>query len=204
MLEHSPGAAAPDDTADRIAPRSTPVTPPQAGAVVRFWRDAGPSLWFAKDPAFDRHFRDSFLDLHEAASRGLHDVWLRTAKGALGLVLLLDQFPRNAFRGTPRMYSTDVHALRIAGAAVDAGYHRAFELELAIFLCLPFAHSEALADQERSVALARELNHPDIAYPLRYLDIIRRFGRFPHRNPILGRAMTAAEQAYLEGGFYAG
>lgn len=204
MLEHPPGAAAPDDTAHRIAPRSAPVTPPQAGAVVRFWRDAGPSLWFAKDTAFDRHFRDRFLDLHEAAARGLHDGWPGTAEGALGLVLLLDQFPRNAFRGTPRMYATDPQALRMAGAAVDAGHHRAFEMELGIFFALPFAHSEVLADQERSVALATELGHPELSHALRHRAIIRRFGRFPHRNLILGRAMTAEEQAYLDGGGYAG
>ena len=173
-------------------------------AVVDFWRAAGPKLWFAKDADFDRRFRERFLSSHEAAARGELTAWLSTADGALALVLLLDQFPRNAFRGSPRMYATDRMARRVAHAAIEAGYDRAVDLALSLFFYLPLGHSEDLADQERSVELARRLGQPDLSHAERHRDIIRRFGRFPHRNPILGRTMTEEEQRYLDGGGYAG
>jgi uncharacterized protein (DUF924 family) len=176
----------------------------EAGALVGFWRDAGPGLWFAKDPAFDRRFRDRFLPLYEAAAQGALTEWSATAEGALALVLLLDQFPRNAFRGTPRMYATDESARRIAHAAIAAEHDHAVEPQLSVFFYLPFGHSESLADQERSVALALRLGQPNLSHAERHRDIIRRFGRFPHRNPILGRAMSEAEQRYLDEGGYAG
>jgi uncharacterized protein (DUF924 family) len=179
-------------------------TPPQAYSVVEFWREAGPSLWFAKDKAFDRRFRERLLTTHEAAARGDLDGWLATPYGALALILLLDQFPRNAFRGTPRMYATDVKARAATAAAVDAGHDQAVQKELRLFIYLPFGHSEALADQERSVALTEDLGEPDVSHAKRHRDIIRRFGRFPHRNPILGRVMTPDEQRYLDEGGYAG
>jgi uncharacterized protein (DUF924 family) len=178
--------------------------PAEARAVVAFWREAGPSLWFAKDAAFDKRFRDRFLPTHEAAARGELARWANSADGALALVILLDQFPRNAFRGMARMYATDGHAQLVADAAVKAGHDRAFDRALAKFFYLPFAHSENLADQERSVELVRRLGEPDLSHALRHRDIVRRFGRFPHRNPILGRAMTEAEQRYLDEGGYAG
>ena len=190
--------------------RSSPQTQPAPSiatdteAVVRFWREAGPDMWFAKDPEFDRRFRERFLPTHEAASLGeLHD-WAKSADGALALAILLDQFPRNAFRGTPRMYATDGRARDIADAAVHAGYDRRLEDEMALFLYLPFAHSERLEDQDRAVALAARLPEPAPSHSRRHREIIRRFGRFPHRNPILGRTMTADEQRYLEEGGYQG
>ena len=176
----------------------------EAGAVVDFWREAGPALWFAKDVAFDRRFRDRFLLLHEAAARGELSGWLATADGALALLVLLDQFSRNAFRGTPRMYATDALARQVAHRAIEAGHDRAVDEQLSLFFYLPFAHSEDLADQERSVALARRLAPPNPAHAERHRDIIRRFGRFPHRNPILGRSMTEEEKRYLAEGGYAG
>ena len=176
----------------------------EARAVLDFWRAAGPALWFAKDDAFDRSFRDRFLSAHEAAARGEPTEWLATVSGALALVLLLDQFPRNAFRGTPRMYASDTLARQVAHAAIEAGYDRVAEPELAVFFYLPFAHSENLADQERSVALVQPLGQPSLSHAERHRDIIRRFCRFPHRNPILGRSMTEEEQRYLDGGGYAG
>ena len=175
-----------------------------AAGVVEFWRQAGPSLWFAKDADFDRRFREAFLDAHEAAARGDLDHWMATPEGALALLLLLDQFPRNAFRGTPRMYATDAAARRIAAAAVEAGHDQAMPPELRKFFYLPFAHSEDLADQDRSVALCRPLCSPDAANSHRHRDIVKRFGRFPHRNPILGRNMTPEEQEFLDQGGYAG
>jgi uncharacterized protein (DUF924 family) len=178
--------------------------PAAAFSVVEFWREAGPSLWFAKDKAFDRRFRERLLSTHEAAARGDLDGWLASPTGALALILLLDQFPRNAFRGTPRMYATDAKARAMAATAIDAGHDRAVLKDLRLFLYLPFGHSEAPADQERSVALAQALGEPDLSHAKRHRDIIRRFGRFPHRNPILGRVMTAEEQRYLDEGGYAG
>ncbi len=183
---------------------TSPVGEPaqSAQAVVSFWREAGPSLWFAKDPEFDRGFRDRFLTLHEAAARGALTEWQSTPEGALALLILLDQFPRNAFRDTPRMYTTDALARQIAAAAVSAGHDRAIEPALRLFVYLPFGHSEQLADQERSVELNRGLGQPSLSHAERHRDIVRRFGRFPHRNTILGRTPRPEELRYLaEGGF---
>jgi Bacterial protein of unknown function (DUF924) len=130
--------------AGRHAGNSIAITVPgRAALVAAFWREAGPSRWFAKDEAFDRRFRAAFLDAHEAASRGDLDDWQRTPEGALALILLLDQFPRNAFRGTSRMYASDASARRIADAAIAAGRDRDVENALRTFFYMPFAHSEA-------------------------------------------------------------
>jgi uncharacterized protein (DUF924 family) len=190
--------------ADNASMNQAPATPAEAAAIVDFWREAGPSLWFAKDPEFDRRFRERFIARYEAAARGELSAWLTTAEGALALLLLLDQFPRNVFRDTPRMYATDAMACEIAAAAVDAGHDHAVEAEMARFFYLPFGHSESLADQERAVALVRRLGEPDISRAERHCGIVRRFGRFPHRNPILGRAMTEEEQRFLDEGGFAG
>jgi len=189
--------------AGRIAVVGEPVSMPcRPGDVIAFWSEAGPSRWFAKDDAFDRRFRDTFLDAYEAACRGELDGWQQTPGGALALVLLLDQFPRNAFRGTVRMYASDAHALKAACIAIASGHDRHIDADLRLFLYLPFAHSERLADQERSVALCRELDGKSLAHAEGHRDIVRRFGRFPHRNPILGRKMTGEERRFLdEGGF---
>jgi uncharacterized protein (DUF924 family) len=177
--------------------------PAQATAVVDFWRAAGHTRWFAKDPEFDRGFRERFMALHEAAARGELDAWQDSATGALGLLILLDQFPRNAFRGTKRMYATDARARSIADRAIRDGHDLAIEAPLRLFMYLPFGHSEDLADQERSVELARRSLAPvDLVHAEHHRDIIRRFGRFPHRNAILGRVSRPDEVRYLaEGGF---
>jgi uncharacterized protein (DUF924 family) len=122
----------------------------------------------------------------------------------LALVLLLDQFPRNAFRGTSRMFASDAMAREVASAAIDAGHDRAVEAGLQVFFYLPFAHSENLADQERSVALNLRLGEPGLSDAEGNRLIVKRFGRFPHRNPILGRAMTPEEQLFLDEGGFAG
>jgi uncharacterized protein (DUF924 family) len=179
-------------------------SPVAAAEVVDFWREAGPPLWFAKDAAFDRRFRERFLSLHEAAARHRLAEWLAAPTAALALLLLLDQFPRNAFRGTPRMYATDAMARGAAAAAIDAGHAQAVETALRLFFYLPFAHSEDPADQERSVALNRPLGQPNLSHAEGHRDIVRRFGRFPHRNPILGRTMTPEEQRFLDEGGFAG
>lgn len=193
-LAVSPGA-------DRSAVASTPAA---ALEVVGFWREAGQAHWFAKDDEFDRRFRDRFLTLYEAAARGELMDWQVTADGVLALIVLLDQFPRNSFRGTPRMYSTDELARDVAKTAIAAGHDRAVAEELQLFFYLPFGHSEKLADQQRSVELCRRPGQPALSFAERHRDIVKRFGRFPHRNPILGREMTDAEQTYLDEGGYAG
>jgi uncharacterized protein (DUF924 family) len=174
----------------------------QPGEVIAFWRDAGPSRWFRKDETFDRDFRDRFLAAHEAAARGTLDDWLRTPNGALALCILLDQFPRNAFRGTPRMFATDAKARETARAAVDAGFDEQVDPSLRQFFYLPFMHSEQLADQDVCVELTNRIGEESARYARMHRDIIARFGRFPHRNAVLGRATTPEEQQFLdEGGF---
>jgi len=178
--------------------------PAEALAVVDFWREAGPGRWFAKDAEFDARFRERFLSLYGKAARGELADWLKTPNGALALVLLLDQYPRNSFRNTPQMYATDAAARDAANAAIAAGHDRAVEVGLQVFIYLPFGHSEDLADQERSVALCERLGEPTLTLAKHHRDIVRRFGRFPHRNPILGRTMRPEEQRYLDEGGFAG
>ena len=174
----------------------------RATALVAFWRDAGRDRWFTPDDAFDARFRDGYGDLHFAAARRELDRWAGSVEGALARLLLLDQYPRNAFRGTGHMYATDPLARLAADAAVMAGLDQGVEVELRIFFYLPFAHSEVLADQDRSVALSERLGGEYPQHAERHRDIIRRFGRFPHRNPMLARTTTADEAAFLaEGGF---
>lgn len=172
--------------------------------VVAYWREAGPSRWFAKDDAFDREFRAKGLAFHEAAARGDLDTWVTTPEGALALMILLDQFPRNAFRDTPRMFETDAKALRMADAAIAAGHDQAVSPDLRLFFYLPFEHAEDLAAQERAVALIAPLGGELLDYAEVHRDIIRRFGRFPHRNAILNRETTPEEQRFLDDGGFAG
>lgn len=173
-------------------------------ALVAFWRDAGEKRWFSKDADFDAEFRRRFLPSHEAAAAGALGGWLAEAESALALVLLLDQFPRNCFRGTSRMYATDAQARAAAGAAIDAGFDLRTESALRLFFYLPYSHSESLADQDRAVELAARLPGDSHAHALGHREIVRRFGRFPHRNALLGRRSTPEEQAYLAGGGFAG
>jgi uncharacterized protein (DUF924 family) len=179
-------------------------TAPRALEVLQFWSDAGPAKWFAKDPDFDRTFGDRFLADHESAARGELMHWQSTAEGALALVILLDQYPRNAFRGTRRMYDTDAMARKVANTAFAAGYDRLIAEPLRKFLVLPFGHSEDAADQDRAVALARGINADELKRAEHHRDIVRRFGRFPHRNDILGRESTTDEIAWLKEGGYRG
>lgn len=197
-------APAPADPAFNMRLRKALAGHDEAAAVIAFWREAGPTRWFAKEPEFDRAFRERFLAAHEAAARGELLNWTATPEKTLALILLLDQFSRNAFRGTPRMYDTDALALRIARAAVDTGYDLQGPADLQLFFYLPFGHSEDLADQKRSVELARRLGEPSLSHAKGHRDIVLRFGRFPHRNPILGRTMTADEQRFLDAGGFAG
>jgi uncharacterized protein (DUF924 family) len=177
--------------------------PATIGQVLGFWREAGPERWFARDEAFDDACRLRFLATYEAAARGDLADWEFDAHGSLALVLLLDQFPRNLFRGTRRAYATDLTAVLVAERAIERRFDRAVEPALQRFFYLPFMHAEDLSAQERSVALNGALGEEDAAYwAQHHRDIVARFGRFPHRNAILGRASTAEEEAFLrESGF---
>jgi len=182
----------------------SPLLTVQPEDVLAFWRDAGPSRWFRKDEAFDHEFRTRFLGAHEAARRGELDAWARERQGALALLLLLDQFPRNAFRGTQRMFESDGKAREIARLALQAGYDAKAEPDLRNFYYLPFMHSEDLADQDLGVELARAVGDEALRWAIIHRDIIEKFGRFPHRNAVLGRTTTPEEQRFLDDGGFAG
>ena len=173
--------------------------------VLAFWRDAGPDCWFTKNDAFDAAIRTNFLATYEAAAAGNLDHWTATAEGALALVIVLDQFPRNIFRGDARCFASDPLARAAANTALKRGYDQDIAEDERTFLFLPFMHSEDVTDQSRCVELYRAAGDDDgLKYALDHADIIRRFGRFPHRNSMLGRDTTPEEQAFLEGGGFKG
>ena len=167
--------------------------------VVGFWKAAGPDKWFAKDEAFDAQFRDRFMDAHIAAARRELDGWMDTAEGALALMILLDQFPRNVWRNTGHAFATDPLARHLALSALDAGRDQEVENDLRRFFYLPLQHAEDLALQERQVALFQAMDRPaDDRWAEHHHGVIARFGRFPHRNAALGRETTPDEAAFLE------
>jgi uncharacterized protein (DUF924 family) len=173
--------------------------------IIKFWLDAGPELWFKRDTAFDDEIRRRFLGPHETAAAGELSSWEQNANGALALLILLDQFPRNMFRGQARAFATDPLARAIAASALVRGFDALVPPAARRFFYLPFEHSEDLADQKRSLALYKALGDAeDLKWAELHADIIRRFGRFPHRNAIFGRATTPEEQAFLDGGGFAG
>jgi uncharacterized protein (DUF924 family) len=172
--------------------------------VVDFWREAGEAAWFRKDDAFDAELRGRFLGAHEAAARGELDGWAETPEGALALLILLDQFPRNVFRGSARMFATDARAVAVADAAIAAGHDADVDAALRVFFYLPFEHAEDLTLQERCVGLCRPLREDYLRFAILHRDIVARFGRFPHRNALLGRSTTAAERTFLDEGGFAG
>jgi uncharacterized protein (DUF924 family) len=173
--------------------------------VLTLWRSAGDERWYKRDDAFDASVRERFLSLWHKAVAGELSSWETTDGGALALVILLDQFPRNMFRGDPRAFSSDAQALDVAHRALAHGADKRIEAPLLQFLYLPFMHSEDLADQLRCVELFRTTaDTENLRYAEEHADIIRRFGRFPHRNRVLGRATTPEEQAFLDGGGFSG
>lgn len=178
----------------------------EPAAVVDFWREAGPASWFRKSDAFDEALRARFEVPHFRAAAGDHDDWAETPQGALALLLLLDQIPRNLFRASAHAFATDGKARKIARDAVAAGHDRAAELLLRPFFYLPFAHSEDLADQDFGVQAGRrgEVDAETQRWAVLHRDVIARFGRFPHRNAALGRETTPQEQAFLDEGGFAG
>ena len=173
--------------------------------VLTFWRSAGDERWYKRDDAFDASVRERFLALWHKAATGELSSWETTDDGALALVILLDQFPRNMFRGDPKAFSSDAQALKVAHRALAHGADKRIEAPLLQFLYLPFMHSEDPADQLRCVELFRTTaDTENLRYAEEHADIVRRFGRFPHRNRALGRTTTPEEQAFLDGGGFSG
>ncbi len=192
--------------------REAPLAPAEAArvaALLDFWfgapgtavYDRERAVWFERDVEFDRGC-DGFLADHARAVCGVYDRWLTERDSNLALILLLDQLPRNLFRNSPRAYAADAAALRAARNAIARGFDRELPPVRRRFAYMPFMHSEALADQQRSVALfATMQDDPDNSESLgsarRHCEIIARFGRFPHRNAILGRATPPEEASFL-------
>jgi uncharacterized protein (DUF924 family) len=176
----------------------------RALSVTKFWREAGLEAWFTKDAGFDAKFRANFHDLHYAAARRELDEWVEHVEGALALMILLDQFPRNCFRGTGHMFATDPLARYYASKAIEKRHDMAVDEQIRVFFYLPFEHSEDIADQKRSVKLHKANAESYLKYAVDHLEIIERFGRFPHRNPQLGRQTTPDEKAFLDDGGFAG
>ncbi len=177
----------------------------QPAEVVDFWTDAGPRRWFKKNAAFDAEIRARFEALHHAAARRERDGWAASAEGALALLLLLDQFPRNMFRGSAHAFATDPLARLYARQAVGAGHDAEVAPGLRCFFYLPFEHSESMEDQDLACALVEASGDADfIKWARLHRDIVRRFGRFPHRNTSLGRETTENEAEFLRSGGFAG
>jgi uncharacterized protein (DUF924 family) len=181
----------------------------QPADITGFWRNAGPDKWFAKDDDFDAAIQLMFEPTHHAAARGEYDRWIETPDGALALLILLDQFPRNLYRGSGHAFATDSLARKFARDAVERGHDTATDTATRQFFYLPFTHSEAMADQDLGLALyqalADETKDPEAAkWTNVHRDIIVRFGRFPHRNRSLGRQTTPEEQVFLDEGGFAG
>ncbi|PNS08952.1 DUF924 family protein [Solilutibacter silvestris] len=169
--------------------------------VMRFWRDAGPGKWFRGGAGFDATCRSTLGEAHLAAARRELDAWMTEPDSALALILLLDQLPRNIFRGSGHAFATDGLARLHASAAISAGFDSRADPRLRFFFYMPFEHSEAPADQDRSLELFGALGDKGLlGYATAHRGVIARFGRFPHRNAALGRTNTPEEQAWLDAG----
>lgn len=168
-------------------------------SVLEFWfGKLTPAHWFTKSDTLDAEIRERFLDLHIALSRKAGDEWRASPEARLALIIVFDQLPRNMFRDSPHAFATDMLAREEARIAVATGADQAVDATKRQFFYLPFEHSEALADQDRSVALFSALGDPTgIDYAVRHREVIAKFGRFPHRNRILARENTPEEAAYL-------
>ena len=168
-------------------------------AIVDFWfSDAVKKLWFNSTPEFDASLRDQYQSIWKQAADGDLDHWMDTAEGCLALVILLDQFPLNMFRGEARCFSTEAKSRAVAQTAIDQGFDETLSMEQRAFLYMPFMHSEHLDDQKTALRL---FDQPGLEGNLRFArhhhGIVEQFGRFPHRNEILGRESSAAEIEYL-------
>jgi uncharacterized protein (DUF924 family) len=176
---------------------------PTPAEILKFWREAGRDRWYEKDEAFDAEVRRRYLELWRKAMAGELSSWETSDEGALALTIVLDQFPRNMFRGNAQAFSSDAKALEVASRAIARGADARIDPILLEFLYVPFMHSEEMADQLRCVELFQS-SSDNLKYAEEHADIIRRFGRFPHRNRVLGRATTPEEQAFLDTGGFSG
>lgn len=169
--------------------------------ILDFWFvETQPAQWFQVNEDFDNLIRDRFAEPYEMGARGEFDSWQNSADGALALCILLDQMPRNMFRGTPKAFATDKKALVIAKYALSKGLDQVLSAQKRRFVYLPFEHSENINDQRRCVELFEKMKDDDplgYDYALRHLKVIEKFDRFPHRNKILGRDNTPEEEEYL-------
>jgi uncharacterized protein (DUF924 family) len=177
--------------------------------IITFWREAGPERWFAADPAFDRAIAERFGRAHLLAAQGALAGWEEDAQGALALLLLTDQFPRNIYRGNAHAFATDEMARAVADRAIVRQFDQGFESLMRNFFYLPFMHHEDMASQARAIGLYERLAEDggdleNLRYAHLHADLIARFGRFPHRNVMMGRLPSAEEAAYLAGGGFAG
>jgi uncharacterized protein (DUF924 family) len=174
-------------------------------AILEFWRAAGHDRWFKADPDFDREVRARFTSAHEEAAAGGLSAWEGSADGALALVIVLDQFSRNIFRGDARAFAADAQARDVARRAIARGFDGDVDPALRTFFYLPFMHSEKLSDQDYCLERYRALGDAEgIEYAELHRDLIQRFGRFPHRNEVLGRDSNAEEIEYLRSGGFRG
>ncbi len=173
--------------------------------VVNFWMAARLGRWFTRDAAFDGALSVRFGAALKEARLGALDHWGENPEGALGLVLLLDQCSRNIHRGSPLAFTADARALALAKGWIGRNYHHVLPAPLASWFIMPFEHAEDLDAQRRGAALFQTMGLHEMAHWAQiHLDIIARFGRFPHRNPVLGRRSTPAELAFLAAGGFAG
>lgn len=161
------------------------------------------NVWFSKNETFDREVHDRFLEVYEQAETGMLTHWQETAQGCLALILVLDQFPRNMFRNQTEAFATDEKALACAQHAINRGFDQDLPLIQRWFVYLPFMHSESLEMQQQSVELFRQFaddpqTQSSYPYAIKHLEVIERFGRFPHRNAILGRESTPEETEFLQ------
>lgn len=170
--------------------------------ILHFWfEETKPAQWFQKNSDFDKKIKDRFSQTYDLAKDGVMDDWRNDTDGSLALVLVLDQFPRNMFRDTPQAFAADHKALIVSKYAISKGFDQLLNPVKRRFLYLPFEHSENLSDQRRSVELFEAMKEDDPLgheYALRHYDVIEKFGRFPHRNKILGRENTSEEEDYLK------
>jgi uncharacterized protein (DUF924 family) len=174
-------------------------TPAEAEALLRDWfSPASRERWFDSTPEYDAALRERYEGLYAEAIAGRLAAWERSGRGALALVILLDQIPLNIYRGEARCYASEAQSRAVASRAIERGLQATLSAEERAFLYLPYMHSEDLADQDRSVELYSEPGmEGHLKWARHHREIVRRFGRFPHRNALLGRASTPQERAWL-------
>ncbi len=173
--------------------------------ILNFWIDAGPEKWWRKDAKFDAEINSRFGALYEQACAGKLDNWASEPESALALIILLDQFSRNLHRNSPRAFAQDAKCAALVHQLIDAGMDRQMPEKIAEFCYMPLMHSEQLQDQETCLhEMKRTGKQGNIKAAKEHLEIIEKFGRFPHRNPVLGRDTTPEEKAFLDGGGFSG